>query len=166
MWLSQKGSGGLLNIQRENIVSSREKRRDEAWWYMIKPSLHLHQSPSVFLIFKPLFVTIFQFHCHFFFLTPEEGLSSKPKYRANLLRYIFGFIILFTYSSLCRQDHFADKNIACDQPALLFHRPPTFVLFLKNKSPDRGAVIGEAIFAWPSHVTAQVLQGHVIIVTG
>ena len=29
--------------------------------YMIKLSLHLHQSPSIFL-----FVTIFQFHCHFF----------------------------------------------------------------------------------------------------
>ena len=51
--------------------------------YMIKLSLHLHQSPSIFL-----FVTIFQFHCHFFFLSLEDGLSSKPKYRANLLRYI------------------------------------------------------------------------------
>ena len=97
--------------------------------YMIKLSLHLHQSPSIFL-----FVTIFQFHCHFFFLAPEEGLRSKPKYRANLLRYIFGFIILFTYSSLCSQDYFADKTIACDQPALLFPRPPTFVLFPEQKN--------------------------------
>ena len=139
MWLSQKGSVGLLNIQRENIVSSREKRRDGAWWYMIKPSLHLHQSPSIFFFyFQTIICNDLSVSLSFFFLAPEEGLSSKPKYRANLLRYIFGFIILFTYSSLCRKDHFADKNIACDQPALLFHRPPTFVLFPKNKSPDRG----------------------------
>ena len=44
----------------------------------------------------------------------------------------FDFIILFTYSSLCSQDHFADKTITCDQPALLFPRQPTFVLFPKK----------------------------------
>ena len=89
----------------------------------------------------PTPITIYFFICNdlsvslsFFFLAPEEGLRSKPKYRANLLRYIFGFIILFTYSSLCSQDYFADKTIACDQPALLFPRPPTFVLFPEQKN--------------------------------
>ena len=144
MWLSQKGSGGLLNIQRENIVSSREKRREEAWWYMIKPSLHLHQSPSVFLIFKPLFVTIFQFHCHFF-RNPWRRFEFQTEISGKFVAIYFWFYYLFTYSSLCRKDHFADKNIACDQPALLFHRPPTFVLFPKNKSPDSRADLGSLL---------------------
>lgn len=36
-----------------------------------------------------------------------EGLSSKLKYRANLLKYILCTIILFPFSSRCRQDQFA-----------------------------------------------------------
>ena len=114
--------------------------------YMIKLSLHLHQSPSIFL-----FVTIFQFHCHFFFPGPWRWFEFQTEVSGKFVA---------VYSSLCRQDHFADKTMTCDQPALLFPRPPTFVLFPKKKSPDRGAALGKAIFAFPSHVTVQVSQGH------
>ena len=48
---------------------------------------------------------MFQFHFSFL-LAPEEGLPYNPKYRENLLNVFFCFIILFTWSSLCRPDQF------------------------------------------------------------
>ena len=75
--------------------------------YMIKPSLHLHQSPSVFLIFKPLFVTIFQFHSHFF-RNPWRRFEFQTEISGKFVAIYFWFyyfvylFITLPSGSFCR----------------------------------------------------------------
>ena len=62
--------------------------------YMIKLSLHLHQSPFIFL-----FVTIFQFHCLFFFCWPLKTVWVPNR---NIRQICCGIIITLPSGSFCR----------------------------------------------------------------
>ena len=62
-----------------------------------------NQSLSLILNFKPLFVTILLCCTLFFRSALEEGLYCKPKYRANLFKYILHVLaILFFFTSAVR----------------------------------------------------------------
>ena len=61
-----------------------------------------------FAMYSNLAFVTFIFICiHFSFIVPVEGLSWKPKYRANLIyHFIFVLFLCFFYHSSCRKDQF------------------------------------------------------------
>ena len=61
-------------------------------------NLFSNLSFSLCYVFKSRICNVHAFICiHFPFLAPVEGLSCKPKYRANIIRH-FIFVSLFIFS--------------------------------------------------------------------